>query len=101
MSEIVIDYDLLRAEAKAIENVAASVEQGIGAVRTINLAGGAFGVMCAFIVPYAAVATSMALQSFTETAEMLRREAEALDAVADDFEAMEAQTGQDLAGMAP
>lgn len=101
MTEINIDYDLLRAEAKAIGRVADSVDQGIAAVQSINLAGGAFGVMCAFIVPYAAVATSVALQAFTDTAEMLRREADALDAVAQDFEALETQTGKDLTRMAP
>jgi uncharacterized protein YukE len=94
--EIAIDVPALRTQAGHIDQAAGSVDYALDAVRSMNLSGGAFGLMCSFLVSPAMLVTSIAASTMAETAAMLRREAEALRDIAADFERVEAEVGADL-----
>ena len=51
MSDIAIDTDTLRQHASGVERLAADAVEALSAVQSINLSGGAFGVLCSFCVP--------------------------------------------------
>ena len=93
---IEIDADLLRAQARAAEGAADRIGTALQAVGSMNLGGGAFGLMCAFLVPIAATVTTVAASTMGEAAAMLGREAEALRATADDFDGHEQSLSGDL-----
>ena len=51
-----VDVDVLLQHAGRVDDVAASVDLAVDAVGQVDLAGGAFGVMCAFMVLPASLA---------------------------------------------
>jgi len=94
--EIAVDQTELRSEAGKIDAVASAIGTARDAVASMNLGGGAFGIMCAFLVPFAQAATDAADEALQTTAAMVNREADALRDTADDFEATEEAIVQDL-----
>ncbi|TPW72323.1 hypothetical protein [Schumannella sp. 10F1B-5-1] len=91
MSEqISIDAETLLAQARDSERAAEAIAHARGAVGSMDLGGGAFGIMCAFLVPIAQSVTAMADRTLVEAQSMLEREAEALRATVDDFDRLEA-----------
>ena len=70
MAEIAVDAEILLAHAGRVEQVAADVHEGLSAAASTDLAGGAFGVLCGFLmVP--ATAASFAGRSAISSAEQL------------------------------
>ncbi len=94
--DIAIEASALRSQARHVDQIAGSVDYARDAVGQMNLGGGAFGLMCSFLVGPAMAVTALAAQTMAETASMLRREAEALRDTADDFDRYEEQVGSDL-----
>jgi hypothetical protein len=94
--EIAVESSALRAQAAEVERVGGAVDYARDAARSMNLTGGAFGLMCAFLVPTAVGVTQIAANAMAETAAMLQREADALRAIADDFENTEKRASDDL-----
>ncbi|GAA4480871.1 hypothetical protein [Microbacterium panaciterrae] len=86
---IALDFDLGRRHAARVGQVAADVRMAQDAASSLNLAGGAFGVMCAFLVPPAVLVSQVAIGTISSVSAMLgRAETEFLGMVSD-FEATE------------
>lgn len=94
--EIAVDRAALRIEAGNIEGVGSAIGTARDAIGSMNLGGGAFGLMCSFLVPFAEAATTAADNALRETAELIGREADALRNTADDFDATEDEIVRDL-----
>lgn len=94
--EIAVDPSALLTEAGRIDHVAGRVDEARNAVDAMNLGGGAFGLMCSFLVSPAMLVTSVAANTMAETASMLRREADTLREIAREFERFEDGVGADL-----
>ncbi len=86
---IALDFELGRQHAARVGRVAADVQLAQDAASSLNLAGGAFGVMCSFLVPPAVLVSQVAVGTISSVSAMLgRAETEFLGLVSD-FEAME------------
>ncbi len=85
MSErIAIDADVIAYHARRVDNVASDIHTAVDAAQSMNMAGGAFGVMCAFLVPPAVGVAAVATEALASAERMLERSAEALrDGVSD------------------
>lgn len=94
--EIEVDAAALRAQAAEVERIAGDVTYARDAAGSLNLAGGAFGLMCSFLVAPAMAVTAIARETMAETSRMLRREADALRETADDFEGIEDDVGAEM-----
>ncbi len=97
--EIQVEPAALRTGATQIETTAGAVDLSVDAATSMNLGGGAFGIMCAFLVPSAQLITNAAVGTMRQTADMLRREAAALRSIASDFESGETDTSSTLSGL--
>lgn len=85
MESVNIDPDQLRDQASQSRDGAAAVAEAQSAVGSMNLGGGAFGVMCAFLIPPAMAVTGAASLLMSSAKDMLDREASALEETAGDF----------------
>ncbi len=86
---IAVDQDLITSHAARVEVVASDVGVARDAAGSTNMGGGAFGVLCAFLVPPASVAAGMAQQAIGAAEGMLRRSATEVRGVATDMAAFE------------
>lgn len=94
MEPLDIDPDLLRSQAGQSRDGSAAVGEALAAVGSMNLSGGAFGIMCAFLVTPAMLVTSAAAGLMSNAQGMLDREAAALDKTADDFTGTDSDRAQ-------
>ena len=84
-----MDFDVARQHAARVARVASDVRLAQDAAGSLNLGGGAFGVMCAFLVQPAQLVSQVAVGTISSVSALLgRAESELLGMVAD-FEAME------------
>lgn len=87
--QIALDFDTARQHATRVARVASDVRLAQDAAGSLNLAGGAFGVMCSFLVPPAVAVSQVAVGTISSVSALLgRAETEFLGMVSD-FEAME------------
>ncbi|WP_433675741.1 type VII secretion target [Microbacterium gorillae] len=86
---IAISPSGLTAHAEQVEQLATDVTVALDAVRGINLGGGAFGVMCAWMVPPALTASTLVINHIQQAQDVLQRTSDELRSTADDFRAME------------
>jgi hypothetical protein len=82
---ITIDPDLIAAHAARVDQVAGDIGVARSAGGSTNMAGGAFGVMCAFLVPAASMVASMAMSAITSAEDMVKRSSTELKEVVKDF----------------
>lgn len=75
--------------ARPTAAAAADVDQAVAAARSLNLAGGAFGAMCAFLVSPAMVVTASATGMIQQAEGLLERAGTQLRGAAGDAEATE------------
>jgi len=87
--KIAVDAELIHAHAARVERVAADVGVARQAAAATNMGGGAFGVICAFLVPPATFAASMAASAIGAAEGMLTRSAREVRGVATDMAAVE------------
>lgn len=83
---IAVDPDTVRSHAQRVGQVASDVRLAENAAGSMNLGGGAFGVMCAFLVPPAQLVSSIAIGTISAAATMLEQSEEQLKGLADDFD---------------
>lgn len=88
---IVIDGDIISAHAARVDRVSADIALARQAASATNMGAGAFGLVCAFLVPPATLATSMAQRAISSSEAMVRRSATEVRGVARDMEAFEDQ----------
>ena len=82
---IAVDTETVRRHAQRAAQIAADVRLAENAAGSMNVGGGAFGVMCAFLVPPAQAVSSIAAAAITAAATMLEESEEQLRGLADDL----------------
>lgn len=85
MESLNINPELLRGQAAKAQTGSAAIAEAQSAVGAMNLTGGAFGIMCAFLVPPALAVTMAASSMLSDAKGMLDREKQALEDAANDF----------------
>ena len=85
-SKIAIDTDRLAAHAARVDAVASSVDLALSAASSINLGGGAFGLMCNFLVFPTTAVSMIAVSALGSAGEMVTRSAKEVRGLASDFE---------------
>ena len=89
--KIALDEHVVSYHATRVERLADDVQVAIDAANSMNLMGGAFGVMCSFLVGPTVAVTSLAKGSMQGAEEMLRESARELRAGLADVAAFEDQ----------
>ncbi|WP_030142866.1 hypothetical protein [Mycetocola saprophilus] len=87
--EIAIDMAMLRQHAGRVSQVGREVSEAASAAGSQNMGDGAFGVMCAFLVPPATMITDAITQTIRDAAQALDRTAAEVRQVAADVEQRE------------
>ena len=97
VEQIAVDADLLRTHAVRVEQGGAEVKVGADAAGSVDLGGGAFGVLCGFLVLPAQL-VSFAGQSVVSSAgQLVDRAAVQVRGWAGDVEEQEQQIAQEIA----
>lgn len=87
MAELIaVDTETVRRHAQRVAQVAADVRLAENAAGSMNVGGGAFGVMCALLVPPAQIVSSIAIGAISAAGTMLEQSEEQLRGLADDFD---------------
>ncbi|WP_036284217.1 hypothetical protein [Microbacterium luticocti] len=86
---ITIDQDLIIAHAARVRQVSSDVQVARDAASATNMSGGAFGVMCAFLVAPATLVATAASAAIASAQGLVDRSATELRGVADDMAAFE------------
>jgi hypothetical protein len=91
---IAVDAEVIHSHALRVEQVASDVGVARQAAASTNMGGGAFGVICAFLVAPATMAAAMAGSAIGAAEGMLQRSAREVRGVAADMAATEADIVQ-------
>lgn len=95
--KIAIDSEMLSAHAGRVDAVASGVDLALSAASSINLGGGAFGLMCSFLVMPTMAVSAMAVNSISSAGEMVTRSAKEVRGMALDFERNEEHVHNQIA----
>lgn len=85
VGEIKVDADLIQQHATRVDQLAADAAEAVSAIRSINLSGGAFGMMCAWMVPPVAVVSSAVGSAISSGQDVITRTASEIRLAASDF----------------
>lgn len=88
--EIAVDADVLTAHARKVAGIADDVSTAVGAVRSVALGGGAFGVLCGWMVAPAEIVSDVIATHARASREALERTEQQLHATVADFTELEA-----------
>ena len=103
MAELIaVDTETVRTHARRVSQIASDIRLAENAAGSLNVSGGAFGVMCAFLVPPAQLVSSIATDAIAAAATMLEQSEEQLRGLAGDFdegEQRQIDTIKDLASI--
>jgi len=88
---ISVDFDAVARHATRIEMVAADIRLAQDAANSTNFGGGAFGIMCAFMVPPVNLVGSVARATIASAAELVDRSATGIREVGEEFQQFEEQ----------
>jgi hypothetical protein len=97
--QIAVDPDHLRAHADRICEIRDDVLLAAEAAASTDMAGGAFGVMCSFMVPAALATTHAAHESIVSAADLLGRACERVRGWADDADETESAQCGEVSGL--
>ena len=86
---IAIDQDLIIAHAARVRQVSTDVQTARDAASATSMSGGAFGVMCAFLVGPATLVATAAAATIASAQGLVDRSATQIRGVADDMAAFE------------
>lgn len=89
--KIAIDQDVIVAHAARVERVASEIGMAKQASASTDMGGGAFGLMCSFLVPFAEAAAHAASGAIGDAGGMVSRSAVELRGVGADAAALEEQ----------
>jgi hypothetical protein len=95
-ARIAIDPDIIAAHAGRVDQVAADVALAQSAASSIDFGAGAFGIMCAFLVPPATLVGAAASSTLSAAHAMVQRSATELRGIASDFSTTEEAIVTDL-----
>ncbi|WP_285364887.1 type VII secretion target [Microbacterium sp. LMC-P-041] len=100
MAELIaVDTETVRRHAQRVGQIASDVRLAENAAGSMNVGGGAFGVMCAFLVPPAQLVSSIAIGTISAAATMLEQSEEQLKGLADDFDEGEQRQLDTISGL--
>ncbi|UAJ78422.1 hypothetical protein IT072_14280 [Leifsonia sp. ZF2019] len=86
---IAVDAEVIHAHAVRVDQVAADIGVARQAAAATNMGGGAFGVICSFLVAPATLAATMAASAISAAEGMVTRSAREVRGVAADAAAVE------------
>lgn len=87
--EIKIDGEVLQGHANKVDAYRGDVAQALDAVSGLNLGGGAFGVMCSWMVPAALLASNAVVTEIREVRDAFQRTSSALGETVESFDSAE------------
>ena len=96
---IAVDRDLIVAHAARVRQVASDVAVARDAASATNMSGGAFGVLCGFLVPPASLVAQVTGAAIAAAERLVERSATEIRGVADDMAAFEQTVVEDLRGL--
>lgn len=88
-SDIRVDVELLHQHAGLVDQLASDAGQALSAVQSINLSGGAFGLLCAWMVPPVGMVSQAVGSAIQQGGETIERTASQLRDAAGDFQRYE------------
>lgn len=94
---ISIDFDRIQQHATRVGTVASDVRTATDAASSMNLGGGAFGVMCSFLVGPATMITGVASSMISSAGSLVERSAREIRGVGQDFTALENHIREEIA----
>ncbi|KQQ92894.1 hypothetical protein ASF62_13935 [Leifsonia sp. Leaf325] len=94
---ISIDFDRIQQHATRVGTVASDVRNAKDAAGSMNLGGGAFGLMCSFLVAPATMITGVASSMIGTAGALVERSAREIRGVGSDFSALESHITEELA----
>lgn len=87
--DIRVDVELLHQHAGLVQQLTSDASQALAAVRSINLSGGAFGVLCSWLVPPVSVVSQAVASAIQEGGATIDGMAQQIREVADEFRSYE------------
>ncbi|MEQ6895916.1 hypothetical protein [Microbacterium sp. KR10-403] len=87
--QITIDQDLIIAHAARVRQVSADVQTARDAASATSMSGGAFGILCAFLVGPATLVATAASAAIGSAQGLVDRSADEVRGVGDDMAAFE------------
>lgn len=93
---IILDSGVVTAHVGRVRAVSADVGTAHSAAAGLDLGGGAFGVLCAVLVPPAVAVSQAALGAIKDAQGLVDRSADQIMAVVADFTALEDQIRAEL-----
>jgi hypothetical protein len=96
---ISVDFDIVSQHASRVERVAADIGVAQEAIGSVNLGGGAFGLMCSFMVPPVQIVSALASSAVGAAHDMVERSAREIRAAGKDLEAFEEYATSEFAAL--
>jgi hypothetical protein len=93
---IALDFDILSTQASKVDQIGDDIGLAVSAVRSIDLSGGAFGVMCSFLVAPAQLVTAVAGTMIADCEALLGRTGAQLRNAVSDAQEREREIAQAL-----
>jgi len=87
--DIRVDADLLHEHAARMEQLSGDAAQALSALQSMNLSGGAFGLLCSWMVPPFAMASDAVGSAIRAGEDVIERTGEAVRGMASDFREFE------------
>lgn len=87
--DIRVDVDLLQQHAGLVDQLASDAAQALSAVQSIHLSGGAFGLLCAWMVPPVGVVSQAVGSAIEQGSQTIERTAAQIRDAAGDFQRYE------------
>jgi hypothetical protein len=94
-----IDADTLQQHASAVEQLAAGAAEAVSAIGSITLSGGAFGLMCAWMIPPVAAVSAVVSSTISSGEDLISRTADEIRLAAGDFETQEQEALDTVHGL--
>ncbi|REC98258.1 excreted virulence factor EspC (type VII ESX diderm) [Microbacterium sp. AG157] len=87
--DIRVDVELLHQHAGLVDQLASDAAQALSAVQSVNLSGGAFGLLCSWMVPPVSSVSQAVGSAIQQGGDAIERSASQLRDAAGDFQRYE------------
>ena len=93
-AEIRVDADVMLQHASRMQQLAQDAAEAAAAIQSLNLGGGAFGLLCAWMVPPVAMVSGAVAEHISGAEGVLERTGQEMRAVVQDFDGYEEAAAQ-------
>ncbi|MBZ4488096.1 hypothetical protein LQ938_11520 [Microbacterium sp. cx-55] len=97
--EIRVDADLIQQHASRVEQLASDAAEAVSAINSINLSGGAFGLLCAWMVPPVSMLSGVVSSAISGGEDLIGRTATEIRAALGEFDQYEESVTQSVANI--